>query len=79
MKVRIDSIEYNIDVDTLKKNKTDFLKLNAIGKAVLSATSFIPFDPYTINRKTGSLILIDPISNNTVGAGMIIDALSSER
>ena len=79
VKVRIDSIEYNIDVNTLKKDQTDSLRLNAIGKAVLSATSSIPFDPYTTNRKTGSLILIDTVSSNTVGAGMIIDALSSDR
>ncbi len=79
IKVRVDSIEYNIDVNTLKKDKSDSLSLNEIGKVILSATANFPFDPYTSNKATGSLILIDPVSNNTVGAGMIIDALSSDR
>ncbi len=78
-KVRVDSLEYSIDVNSLKKDKTDSLSLNGIGKVVLSSTTYIPFDSYTSNKETGSIILIDPISNTTVGAGMIIDSLSSDR
>ena len=72
-KARVDELKYNIDVNTLQKNKSDALRLNEIGRVVLSTTQPLFFDPYTDNRETGSYILIDPISNTTVAAGMIID------
>jgi len=72
-KAHIDSIVYKVDVNTLEKSKTDHLKLNEIGKVVLTTTKPLFFDPYKKNRSTGSFILIDPITHNTCGVGMIID------
>jgi bifunctional enzyme CysN/CysC len=47
------------------------LALNDIGRVHLRTSAPLAFDPYTSNRRTGSLILIDEASNRTVGAGMI--------
>jgi bifunctional enzyme CysN/CysC len=51
------------------------LELNEIGVCNLSLDRPIAFDPYRINRDTGGFILIDRLSNNTVGAGMLHFAL----
>ncbi len=50
------------------------LSLNEIGSAIVSTTRPLIFDRYQDNRATGSFILIDPATNFTAGAGMIIDA-----
>ncbi len=47
------------------------LKLNDIGRVRLRTSAPLVFDPYMSNRRTGSFILIDESSNETVGAGMI--------
>jgi len=60
-----------MDVNTLHREKADTLKLNEIGRVEIETSSPIFFDPYKINHSTGSFILIDPHSNNTVAAGMI--------
>ncbi len=77
-KARIDSIKYSIDVNTLEKHETEELRLNEIGKVVVSTTQPLFFDSYNDNKETGSYVLIDPISNTTVAAGMIIDTVSAE-
>lgn len=77
-KARIDAIKYKINVNTLQKEKTDEFTLNEIGRVVISSNKPIFFDPYSKNRETGSFILIDPITNNTVAAGMILEGVSSE-
>jgi len=66
-------INYNVDVNTYKKTQATTLKLNDIASCKLLLTQPIATDLYTNNRKTGSFIIIDRISNNTVGAGMIVD------
>lgn len=78
-KARIDQIRYKVDVNTMEKSSIDFFSLNEIGRAVLTTNKPLFFDPYKKNKATGSFILIDPISNNTVAVGMIIDKLSSEQ
>jgi len=77
-KARIDAIKYKIDVNTLQKEKSDKFTLNEIGRVVISSNKPIFFDPYSKNRETGSFILIDPITNNTVAAGMVLEGVSSE-
>ena len=67
----ISELNYRIDVNTLHREPADTLHLNEIGRIKLTTTQPIFFDPYQINRGTGSFILIDPYSNNTVAAGMI--------
>jgi len=77
-KVRIDKIRYRIDVNTLNKSDPDGFELNDIGRAVFTTNKPLFFDPYQKNKTTGSFILIDPVSFNTVAVGMIIDRVSSE-
>ncbi len=77
-RIRLDKIQYKIDVNTLQKSNVDFLELNEIGRIVITTNKAIFFDPYKKNRSTGSFILIDPMTNNTVAVGMIIDKLNSE-
>jgi sulfate adenylyltransferase subunit 1 len=69
----ITSVEYNVNISTLENNLEDKLvKMNDIARITLQASSELYFDSYNENRITGSLIIIDPETNETVGAGMII-------
>ena len=77
-RVKFDKIKYKIDVNTLQKSAIDHFELNEIGRVVMTTNKAIYFDPYKKNRSTGSFILIDPITNNTVAVGMIIDKLNAE-
>jgi bifunctional enzyme CysN/CysC len=72
-RVRIDQIRYKVNVDTLQRMPAEALALNEIGRVVFSAHLPLFYDPYTMNRATGSFILIDTLTNGTVAAGMIID------
>jgi bifunctional enzyme CysN/CysC len=68
-------ILHQIDVDSLHRDDTaEDLGLNEIGRVRLRTGEPIVFDPYQRNRATGSFILIDEATNDTVGAGMIIGA-----
>jgi len=75
-KARIDKVRYQIDVNTLNKSAGHALKLNDIGRVVLTTNKPLYFDAYQKNKSTGSFILIDPVSFNTVAVGMIIDRVS---
>jgi sulfate adenylyltransferase subunit 1 len=66
-------IKYKVDVNTLEKsNHTSQLTLNEIGHVALKLSGTLNFDPYKRNRQTGSIILVDEATNETVGAGMIL-------
>jgi bifunctional enzyme CysN/CysC len=67
--------KYKINVNTLEHLAARQLELNEIGVCNLSLDRPIPFDPYTDNPDTGGFILIDRMTNATVGAGMIRFAL----
>ncbi|MDQ3248013.1 MAG: sulfate adenylyltransferase subunit CysN [Chloroflexota bacterium] len=67
----ISELNYRIDVDTLHRDAAKTLQLNEIGRAKITTTQPLFFDPYQLNRNTGSFILIDPVTNATVAAGMI--------
>ncbi len=73
LKARIAKIVHKIDVDTLHRKPADTFLLNDIGRIEINTSTPIFFDPYKINHATGSFILIDPLTNNTVAAGMIRD------
>lgn len=60
-----------IDVNTLEKIPAPGLELNEIGLAEINLDETVCFDSYKDNRATGSFIIIDRLSNVTVGAGMI--------
>ena len=71
VKARIDTIHHRVDINELTQEDSDLLQLNEIGLISISTTKPIFVDPYQKNRDTGSYILIDPLSNTTVAAGMI--------
>ncbi|MFQ5347420.1 MAG: sulfate adenylyltransferase subunit CysN [Rhodothalassiaceae bacterium] len=64
-------LKYAVNVNTLEHVAAKTLDLNGIGVANLSLDRQIAFDPYAANRHTGSFIIIDKLTNATVGAGMI--------
>jgi len=68
-------LKHKINVNTLEKLAARQLELNEIGLAHLSLDRPLAFDPYEDNRDTGGFILIDRISNSTVGAGLLHAAL----
>lgn len=67
----VSQIDYRVDVNTLNHESTDSLKMNDIARVVMKVLQPIVMDDYRRNRTTGSFILIDETSNNTVAAGMI--------
>jgi sulfate adenylyltransferase subunit 1 len=69
----IKEVTYKIDIDTYERNEEDKdLKMNDIARVKLRTTNRLMTDSYRLNRNTGSLILIDEATNETVAAGMII-------
>jgi len=69
----VKAVQYRLDVNTLHRDDTAAeLALNEIGRVQLRTTQPLFFDEYRRNRTTGSFILIDEATNNTVGAGMIL-------
>jgi bifunctional enzyme CysN/CysC len=68
-------IRYKLDVDTGDQIAANQLDLNEIGVVQLELGQPIAFDPYVENRDTGGFILIDRITNHTVGAGLLRFAL----
>ncbi|MGB0861936.1 MAG: sulfate adenylyltransferase subunit 1 [Saprospiraceae bacterium] len=69
----IKEVRYKLDINSLHRNLEDrTLKMNDIGRVVIRTTKPLFTDAYRQNRITGSIILVDEGSNNTVAAGMII-------
>ncbi|MCQ2043275.1 bifunctional enzyme CysN/CysC [Stutzerimonas kunmingensis] len=68
----IASITHSVDVNTLEHGAASSLQLNEIGRVKVSLDAPIALDGYAQNRTTGSFIVIDRLTNGTVGAGMII-------
>jgi len=71
----VSTIKHKVNVNTLEHLAAKSLELNEIGICNLSLDHQIAFDPYAENRDTGGFILIDRLSNDTVGAGLIHFAL----
>ncbi|ENO75636.1 sulfate adenylyltransferase, large subunit [Thauera sp. 27] len=71
----ITDIKYQVNVNTLEHVAAKKLELNAIGVCNISLDRPIAFDAYRDNRDTGGFILVDRLSNNTVGAGLLHFAL----
>jgi bifunctional enzyme CysN/CysC len=71
----VTGLKHGIDIDTLAEVAATTLDLNGIGVANLSLDRPLPFVPYAQSRELGGFILIDRITNATVGAGMIHFAL----
>jgi bifunctional enzyme CysN/CysC len=71
-------IHHRIDVNTLEHHDANELKLNEIGSCTVSVNAPVVFDAYKKNRGTGAFIIIDRLTNGTVGAGMISGATDDE-
>jgi bifunctional enzyme CysN/CysC len=73
-RVVCDELRYRLDVNTLHRDlAATELQLNDIGRVKLRTSAPMIVDPYRRNRATGSFILIDEATNNTVAAGMVLD------
>jgi bifunctional enzyme CysN/CysC len=69
----VEAVEDRVDVATLERGAAPGgLELNDIGRVRLRTSRPLAFDPYAVNRATGSFILIDEGTNDTVGAGLIV-------
>jgi bifunctional enzyme CysN/CysC len=76
---QVSSIRYRIDVNSLRRQQdADMLNLNEIGRVRVELERPVAFDSYKRNRTTGAFIVIDRMTNNTVGAGMILDRSPGE-
>ncbi len=73
---QVKTVRHKIDVNTLDKSPAPGLELNEIGQLEISLNQKVCFDGYKANRATGAFIIVDRLSNVTVGAGMI--SLKSE-
>lgn len=72
IKAMVTEIDFKTDIHSLEHEQADQLAMNEIGQIQLKLLKPIYADSYAENRSTGSFILIDSFTNNTVGAGMII-------
>jgi sulfate adenylyltransferase subunit 1 len=71
VKAVISRIEYRLDINTLNHEDADILKMNDIARVSLKVHQPLVWDAYQRNHATGSFIVIDEVTNNTVAAGMI--------
>ena len=71
VKALVSQIDYRVDVNTLNRESVDIFKMNDIGQVKFKVQQPIACDDYERNHATGSFIVIDEASNNTVAAGMI--------
>ena len=77
-RVRITALDYRLDVNTLRRDKdATALQLNELGRVSLRSQVPLLLDEYTRNASTGSFILIDPNTNGTVAAGMVLREVST--
>ena len=67
--------DHKVDVNTMEQLPAQTLALNEIGVCTVKLDRAVPFDPYTSGRDLGGFIVIDRLSNNTVGAGMLRKAV----
>ncbi len=82
----LSDIRYKVDVNTMKREKNageenvsiNNLNLNEIGRCHITLHRPIAFDPYERNRTTGAFIVVDRLTNITIGAGMIVDRVVSK-
>src|SRR3954447_368883 len=69
----IAEFRYGVDVNTLERRPASQLAMNEVGHVLLSLNQPIAYDAYKANSATGAFIVIDRLTNNTVGAGMILE------
>ncbi|MGI9457998.1 MAG: sulfate adenylyltransferase subunit CysN [Aeoliella sp.] len=75
---RVSTLRYEIDVNTLHRQPSATLALNEIGRCQVQLSQPIALDGYRRNKGTGAFIIVDRVTNITVGAGMILDRKTAE-
>ena len=75
----VTALRYRVDVNTLHRVEASVLQMNEVGRCEITLNRPIAFDPYRENRTTGAFIVIDRLTNTTVGAGMIVARATSAR
>jgi bifunctional enzyme CysN/CysC len=79
-RAKVTALDYRLDVNTLHRDKTaTALKLNELGRISLRTQVPLLLDEYTRNASTGSFILIDPHTNSTVAAGMVLRDVAAQK
>ena len=78
VRAQITKLQHRVNINDLSKIPSESLELNEIGVVSVETHRPIFFDPYSRNRTTGAFILIDPVSNLTVAAGMIAERAETE-
>jgi bifunctional enzyme CysN/CysC len=73
VRMQVDAVRWQIELTTLAQKPAETLALNEIGRVAITCHQPLYFDAYAKNRATGSFVIVDSLSNSTVGAGMIID------
>ena len=71
IRAQVDAVDSKMDLLTLKPHPTEALELNDIARVRITCHRALYFDDYGKNRATGAFVLVDSLSNTTVGAGMI--------
>jgi bifunctional enzyme CysN/CysC len=74
----VSQLRYRIDVNTLHRQEAPDLGLNEIGRCYVRLNQPLAFDGYRRNKGTGAFIVIDRLTNVTVGAGMILDRMTAD-
>ncbi|WP_348267095.1 sulfate adenylyltransferase subunit CysN [Edaphobacter paludis] len=77
VRATVRAIRHRVDVGTLEEVAADRLEMNEIAEVEFETSLPLFFDSYAENRSTGALILIDGVTNATVGAGMIVAAMET--
>ncbi|OBK28958.1 adenylyl-sulfate kinase [Mycobacterium asiaticum] len=79
-RARITALDYRLDVNTLHRDKSaTALKLNELGRITIRSQVPLLLDEYSRNASTGSFILIDPDTNGTVAAGMVLRDVAAQK
>ncbi|NOX58330.1 MAG: adenylyl-sulfate kinase, partial [Planctomycetes bacterium] len=74
----VSTLRYKVDVNSLEQQNAPTLLLNEIGRCKLALSQPIMHDGYLRNRATGAFILVDRVTNGTVGAGMIVERAAGD-
>ena len=69
----VTAIRHRVDINTLRHEPAEKLELNEIGEVTMETTRPLFYDAYRRNRSSGAFVLIDPITNATLGAGMLLE------
>jgi bifunctional enzyme CysN/CysC len=74
----VSRLHYRVDVNTLRREETAGLSMNEVGRCTVTLSRPVAVDPYRQNRAMGAFIVIDRLTNRTVGAGMVLDRRLSD-